>query len=361
LDEAAAEYRRAIVQQPAAGMAWMGLANLKTNRLDTADIAAMHQALAQPAVGDEDRVALGFALASAYESAGDLHAALSALARAHALARARETWNAAAFSAHVDSVLAAFAPEPIGTPGALGHEAIFIVSLPRSGSTLVEQILSAHSQVEGASELADLPAVLADESQRRAQPFAQWVAAMQPADWDRLGRRYLERTARWRKRRPRFTDKLLINWIHVGVIRAMLPGARIIAVRRNPLETCLACYRQHFAGNAYTHDFTDLAAYWRDFDRAMTQWRERHPQHVLDVSYEALIADPETQIRRMLAFCALEYEPACLAFHANPRAVATLSATQVREPLRRDTARAARYGALLDPLRAALGMPPFYA
>lgn len=360
-DEAATEYRRVIAQRPASGMAWVGLANLKTNRLYAADIVAMRQALAQPATGDEDRIALHFALASALESTGDYRCALSALTQAHALAHSRGAWNAAAFSAHADAVLAAFEPAPAGAPGMLGHEAIFVVSLPRSGSTLVEQILSAHSQVEGASELADLPAVLTEESQRRAQPFPQWAAATQPADWERLGRRYLERTARWRERRPRFTDKLLTNWIHIGAIRAMLPGARIIAVRRDPLETCLACYRQHFAGNAYTHDFSDLAAYWRTFDQTMIQWRARNPAHVLDVSYEALLAEPETQIRRMLAFCALDYEPACLAFHANPRAVPTLSSAQVREPLRRDTARAPRYGSLLDPLRAALGMPAYVA
>jgi tetratricopeptide (TPR) repeat protein len=359
VDEAAAEYRRVIAQQPAAGMAWIGLANLKSAKLDSADIAAMQRTLTRTDVGDDDRIALGFALASALEDGGRYVDASGALAQAHACARRRGAWNAAAFSAHVDSVLAAFPTASSGTASTLGDEAIFIVSLPRSGSTLIEQILATHSQVEGASELPDLPQVLTEESQRRGQPFPQWVAAMRPADWERLGRRYLERTARWRQRHPRFTDKLLTNWLHVGAIRAMLPGARIVAVRRDPLETCLACYRQHLAGNAYTHDFVDLAAYWRDFDRAMNHWRTLHPQHVHENVYEDLTTDPEAQIPALLAFCGLDFEPACLAFHTNPRAVVTLSAAQVRQPLRRDTARAARYGALIDPLRAALRLPAF--
>jgi hypothetical protein len=201
--------------------------------------------------------------------------------------------------------------------------------------------------------------VLTEESRQRNQPFPQWVAHMQTADWQRLGERYLRRTAHWREKRPRFTDKLPGNWLYVGAIRAMLSGARIVICRRDPLETCLSCYRQYLVDNEYSREFADLAAYWRNFDRAAQHWNRLHPSHVREQCHEALLADPEWQIRELLQFCGLEFEPACLEFHATERAVHTPSAAQVRQPLRRATARASKYGALLDPLRMALGMPAF--
>ena len=212
--------------------------------------------------------------------------------------------------------------------------------------------------VEGAGELPDLPQVLAEESRRRGQPFPQWVASMSPADWQRLGQRYLERTAHWRRQRPVFTDKLPNNWMYIGAIRAMLPGAHVIACRRDPLETCFSCYRQHMAGNEYTRTFDDLAAFWRDFDRSVRDWHALHPSQVFEHEYERLLAAPEDHIRRLLDFCGLPFEPACLSFNENRREVRSPSATQVRQPLH-DTTRAPRYGALLDPLRAALGLPPW--
>jgi hypothetical protein len=145
----------------------------------------------------------------------------------------------------------------------------------------------------------------------------------------------------------------------VGVIRAMLPGAHIIVARRDPLETCLSCYRQRLANSEYTRTFQDLGAAWHDFDHAVKYWRTLYPTHVYESVYEDLVADPQTKIRELLAFCDLPFEPGCLEFHKAKRNVHTPSATQVREPMRSDTARAHRYGPLLDPLRAALGLPPF--
>jgi len=354
--DAIGEYRRVIAKQPGAGVAWWGLANLKTVKLGADDIEAMRRALQRPGASDDSLVALGFALGKALDDNGRYDEALVAIGAANTRARRRGTWNAAAFSTAVTNALDAFTPSPAGSAEAIGGEVIFIVSMPRSGSTLVEQILGAHSQVEGTSELPDLPLVLTEESRRRGKPFPHWVAAMQPEDWTRLGRRYLERTARWRERRPRFTDKLLNNWFYLGAIRAMLPAARIVVCRRDPLETCLSCYRQHFVNNEYTRTFTDLAAYWRDFDRAIRHWRQLHAEHLYENVYEALIADPDTKIRELLAFCGLAFEQSCMDFHRSEREVLTASAAQVREPLRGDTARAARYGALLDPLRTALGL-----
>jgi len=254
--------------------------------------------------------------------------------------------------------LAATEHLPAALDPALGHEAIFIVGLPRSGSTLFEQILAAHPQVEGASELQDLGIVLQRESVRRGVPYPQWIPQAGADDWQRLGREYLARTARWRATRPRFTDKLPDNWKHAGVLRAMLPGATVIETRRDPLETAWSCFKQQFYSQPhFANTLADLGAYLRGCERAMDAWRARDPDQIHLHRYEDLLADPEPAVRRLLADCALDYDPGCLDFHAARRSVRTASAAQVRQPLRRDTTRAAAYGALLDPLRGALGLP----
>lgn len=357
--EAIGEYRRVLARCTTAGMAWWGLADIKTVRFNATDVTAIQRALQSPAASETDLIAMGFALAKAFEDADRPEQALAALAAANARARQRQRWNAMAHSRSVDRVIAACSS--LKAPGAtdFGSEVIFIVSLPRSGSTLIEQILASHSRVEGAGELPDLPVVLTEEAQRRNQAFPQWVPAMLPQDWQRLGRRYLERTAHWRTRRSRFVDKLPYNWIYIGAIRAMLPGARIVIGRRDPLETCLSCYRQYLVNNEYTRCFDDLASFWRDFDRAVRHWRHLFPAQVHEFIHEELLADPEAKVRELLTFCELPFEPACMQFHKTQRNVHTPSAAQVRQPLRRDTARAARYGALLDPLRTALGLPLF--
>jgi tetratricopeptide (TPR) repeat protein len=360
-EEAIGEYRRVLARRADAGMAWWGLADMKTLRLGAADISQMQAVLRRTDVGEADLVATGFALAKALDDEGRYAESLQTLAQTNARVRQRQRWNAPTHAASVDAVLDAFTPPRAGADPALGAEAIFIVSLPRSGSTLIEQVLASHSEVDGAGELSDLPLVLTEESQHRRQPFPQWVGAMRADDWQRLGTRYLERTAHWRARRPRFTDKLPYNWFYIGAIRAMLPGARIVVGRRDPLETCFSCYRQHLANNEYSRTFADLAAFWRDFDRAVKHWRTLHPEQVYENDYERLVREPEAAIRDLLASCGLPFEPACLDFHKTEREVHTPSAMQVREPLRRDTARADRYGALLDPLRAELGLPGYHS
>jgi hypothetical protein len=236
-------------------------------------------------------------------------------------------------------------------PG-FGAEAIFIVGMPRSGSTLVEQILAAHPQVEGASELDDLDEVLRGECHRRRQGLLQWLRAASAADWQRLGAEYLERTARWRRQRPRHTDKMPENWRYAGLLRAMLPGARIIDARRDRLETGWSCFKQQFyAQPHFANTLADIAAYQRDCEQAMDAWRAQDPARIRLQEYEALLAAPEAQIRALLDFCGLPFDPACLAFHAAGRSVRTASAAQVRQPLQAGTARASHYGDRLDPLR----------
>jgi tetratricopeptide (TPR) repeat protein len=361
IDDAVAEYRAVLALQPHAGSAWWGLAEIKTKQLGDEDLNNLREAMKHPRASEDDLSAMGFVLARALDDRALYAESLAALERAHARIRARKRWDAALYSSHLSSVLGKFMPPPAGAADPLGHEVIFIASLPRSGSTLTEQVLASHSQVDGGGELSDLPSVLMEESQRRSKPFPDFVPDLKPEDWERMGRRYLERTARWRQERSRFTDKMPSNWLYIGVIRAMLPGAHIVVVRRDPLETCLSCYRQRLANSEYTRTFADLGAAWHDFDRAVKFWRHLHPTHVYESIYEEFVVDPEKKIRELLAFCELPFEPGCLEFHKSERKVHTPSATQVREPLRRDTARTHRYGKLLDPLRAALGMPPFSA
>jgi tetratricopeptide (TPR) repeat protein len=352
--EAEAQYRDILAQNPAYGPAWWGLATLKPVPLGLPDIAQMRLALQRTDPSENDRISIGYALAHALENAGEYAEAFAALQSANARARARHPWDAAEFDARVENVRRAFAGTHAGTGNDQGREVIFIASLPRSGSTLTEQILASHSQVEGTTELPDLLQVIMDESDRMRQPFPQWVATHTPEQWRALGQRYLERTARWRQRRPRFTDKLPGNWLYAGAIMAMLPQARIVVVRRDPVETCFGCYRYQFSRQDFTHDFQSLAQVWGGFDRLSKFWLERYPGRVREQVYEELQADQEGQIRALLEFCDLPFEESCLNFHATERRVTTPSASQVRQPMRRDTARAEKYGALLDPLREAL-------
>jgi len=357
IDEAAAQYRRlARAGGPRAWQAWFSLVDLKTVRLDADVSAALEQAARDPQLSDDARAVLDFALGKVLEDAGRHADAFAAFARANAQRKRGSNWNATTFGHQVEAQQVVFGVPPAGAPDTLGSEIVFIVGLPRSSTTLVEQILAAHPDVEGASELHDLPAVLGEEAKRRGSGFPRWAVDATPADWQRLGREYLDRTRRWRAQRPRSTDKLPSNWMLVGAIRAMLPAAKIIDCRRDPLETCWSCYKQLFAPGLadYSYDLGDLAAYWHGYDRLMRFWGALHPRHLRLQSYEQLLREPERETRALLDFCALEWNPASLAFHAAERGVRTPSAAQVRQPLRGDTARTPGYGELLAPLRSAL-------
>jgi tetratricopeptide (TPR) repeat protein len=354
-DDAERRYRAALGVHPACGDAWRGLSNIKTRPLSDADAQQLAALLQRDDLPDPDRIAMGHALGKLEEDRGRYPEAFAALSRANALQSRRAPWSAAAFETYVEAALALTERLPAPLDPALGHEAIFIVGMPRSGSTLFEQILATHQQVEGGSELPDLGEVIVRESQRRGQPYPRWIATATPADWQRLGREYLSRTARWRTRRPRFTDKMPDNWKHAGILRAMLPGATVIDVRRDRLETAWSCFRQQFYTLPdFSADLADIATTLRGCERAMDAWRQRDPAHIRLHRYEALVADPEPRIRALLEDCGLPFDAACLAFHRTRRSVRTASAAQVRQPLRDDTARADRYGPLLDPLRRAL-------
>jgi tetratricopeptide (TPR) repeat protein len=361
-DESAAEYRKLLARNGADAVAWLGLAGLKTRPFSAQDVDVMRGVLAHTALNDDDRISIGFALAKAEEDHARYADAFANLQQANALVRRMRPWNAAEFSTLVDEVLAAFAQPPAGAPNGQGEQVIFIVSMPRGGSSLTEQILASHPQIEGAGELDALTLVIGAESQRRGVPFPQWTHSASPQDWQRLGAEYLEQTRRWHGR-ARFTDKLPGNWLRVGAALAMLPGAHVIDCRRDALESSFSCYRQLFLEGAqpFSYDLDDVAAYWRDYDRSCRQWQALYPQHMRVQHFEALLEDLEGQVRQLLDFLGLPYDPACLRYTETKRSVRTASASQVREPLMRVPVRAAQYGALLDPLRRGLGLPPFAA
>jgi tetratricopeptide (TPR) repeat protein len=362
-------YRRAVALQPTMGEAWWSLANLKTVRLDAGDIAAMRGALATLADHDgahgEDVFHLHFSLGKALEDAGDHDAAFDHYDRGNRLRRAMIAHDADDFGAEVAAATVTFtAPFLAGTRdgGCPAPDPIFIVGLPRSGSTLVEQILSSHSQVEGTMELPDMM-MIAGRLQARVDEgefpdFRTMIASLSPADRTRLGEEYLERTRVHRRSdRPLFIDKMPNNWQHVGLIGMILPNARIIDARRHPIACCFSGWKQHFArGQSFSYDLTDIARYYRDYVSHMAAYDAAAPGRVHRVIYERMVQDTPGEVERLLAYLGLPFEPACLSFWQNERAVRTASSEQVRRPIFTDAVDHWRhYEARLAPLFAILG------
>ena len=351
-----AAYRRAIDLMPALGEAWWSLANLKTVRFDDADIAAMEGALAGGSVSDEDRFHLDFALGKAFEDRRQAEAAFRYYVAGNALRKTKQSYDADETEAFVDRSIALFTADFLATRAGAGSDApdpIFILGMPRAGSTLIEQILSSHSQVEGTSELPDIPALA-----RRDQSYPEGVADYAPAKLRALGEEYLQRTRIQRRTdRPFFIDKLPNNWAHLPLIRLILPNARIIDARRHPLGCCFSNFKQHFArGQAFAYDLADMGRYYRDYVRLMRHVDVVLPGRVHRVLYEDMVEHTEREVRALLDHCGLDFEPACLAFHATERAVRTASSEQVRQPIFRDGTDAWKpFEPWLDPLKGTLG------
>ncbi len=362
--EGAIAIRLALKTEPAFGAAWLALSDIKTVPITPGEAAQMRGLLDGSELNDDEHTAVEFVLARAYEDQGSYREAFDLLIDANTRRRKElPPWHADAFGVQMQRTEQVFSsPHETAVDRRLGEEAIFIVGMPRSGTTLVEQILASHPDVQGAGELGDMAQVLTEESSRLQTHYPDWVPKASARDWQRMGQRYLELTAHCRSDRQRSTDKMPNNWRVLGAIRAMLPAAPIVVCRRDPLENCWSCFKQYFPhGWEFTYDMGQLGQFWKAFDRAASQWALRHPERVREQSYEALTSNPEKEIRALLAFCGLQYDEACMQFDRAERSVRTLSAAQVRQPMQQRKNVAAQYGGLLDPLRTSLGIPPLSA
>ncbi|HWN07057.1 MAG TPA: sulfotransferase, partial [Steroidobacteraceae bacterium] len=337
--EAIEAYRRATVIRPAASEAWWSLSNLKTFRFEDADIAEMERQLARADLGEEQRVQFSFALAKAREDRGEYPRAFELYAAGNRARRALEHYDPVQTEMIHDRIRAVFDAQFLARHAGSGDAdpaPIFVVGLPRSGSTLIEQILSSHSAVDATHELPEVGRLIQqigrDRSDRVAYPEA--VRDYDAGSWAALGRSYLEHTRQYRGAAPRFIDKNPNNFASVGLLALALPNARIVNARRHPLDACLSCYRQLFArGQPFSYDLTELGEYYLEYEKMMAHWHAVLPGRVLDVQYEDMVADLEGQSRRLVAHCGLPWEDACLRYWETERAIRTASSEQVRLPI----------------------------
>jgi predicted Zn-dependent protease len=365
LTDAIAAYRRAIAIEPNLGEAYWSLANLKTFRFAEGDVLAIRGALAREGLGDEDRLHFEFALGKALEDRAAYAESFTHYGAGNALRRKLRPYSAEENSDYVRRARALFSGEFFAAragAGAAAPDPIFIVGLPRAGSTLLEQILASHSLVEGTMELPDIPQLARELAGRHgrdeADGFFQAVATLSGAELRTLGERYLEATRIFRKSdTPFFIDKMPNNCLYVGLIHLMLPNAKIIDARRHPLGCGLSCFKQHFArGQGFAYGLEDLGSYYRDYVELMAHFDTVLPGRVHRVLYERMVEDTEAEVRRLLEYCGLPFEEACLRFYENERAVRTASSEQVRQPIfRAGLDQWRHYEHWLGPLKAALG------
>ncbi len=343
-DEAIEAYRECIRLKPGNGEIYWSLANLKTYRLSDADIEEIEAQLRQvPDADDPDtqsRVNFQFALAKAWEDRGDFERAWRCYEEGNSTQRMAENYDPVRTEVLNDAIIQVFDRELLESRAGQGHpsdEPIFIVGLPRSGSTLLEQILASHSRVEGTAELPYVGIVSNSVGRNRADGvnYPHAVRGLDAAQLRQLGQDYLDLARIHRTEgRPRFIDKMPNNFPAVGLLHLVLPNAKIIDARRYPLDSCLSCYRQLFArGQSFTYDLTDIGEYFLQYQRMMDYWHQVLPGRVLTVQYEDLVTDFDSQVRRLLEFCELPFEDNCVRFWETERPVRTASSEQVRQPI----------------------------
>lgn len=338
-EQAIDRYRTCISKYPAFGEAYWSLANLKTFRFSDEEITAMEAHVDQERLLDETRVNINFALGKAYEDRGDYAEAFFRYDSGNKLRRGHEHYDPVQTETVHDRIVKTITPELIARHaggGAPDSDPIFIVGLPRSGSTLIEQILASHSMVDGTHELPDLPRVIRTINQWQVQNkgYPDALPYLESQQLRELGEQYIESTQRYRKGAQRFTDKMPNNFSMTGLLALILPNAKIINARRHPLDSCMGSYKQLFyKGQSFTYDLVELGEYYLEYQRMMDHWHELVPGKVLDVHYENMVLDQETQTRRLLEHCDLSWEDACLRFYETDRAVNTASSEQVRQPI----------------------------
>jgi tetratricopeptide (TPR) repeat protein len=363
-EEALAAYRAAAAARPGFGDAYWSLANLKIYRFSQDEIERMRIEEAAAGARQLDRCHLCFALGKALEDRGEYGESWEYYERGNALkladSRYRPEFTEINTRRQIEVCTARFLEERAGS-GAPDPDPILIVGLPRAGSTLIEQILASHSQVDGTQELFDIPRIVLELQGPAPDAYAPRypgvLTHLSRQDLLRLGVRYLRETRAYRRGKPFFIDKMPNNFRHVGLIHLMLPNAKIIDVRREPIACCLGNFKQLFAsGQDFTYSIESIARYYRTYLELMRHWDAVLPGRVLRVCYEDVIEDLAGSVRRILDFCGLEFEPGCLEFHRTERSVSTASSEQVRQPLYRDgLSQWRRYEPWLGPLREALG------
>jgi tetratricopeptide (TPR) repeat protein len=363
--EGIAAYRRAIALAPTFGEAYYSLANLKTFRFEDAELATMREHLAGSAITPEDRAHFHFAIGKALEDSKNFADSFSHYVEGNKLRLARVGWDPTEVTTLVQRSKALFTKEffaarsDFGTPS---PDPIFILGMPRAGSTLVEQILASHSSVEGTMELPNIMSLAAKLGSKRAKgeppAYPDALAGLSAEECRTLGEQYLEQTRIQRKTaKPFFIDKMPNNFLHIGAIRLLLPRARIIDARRHPIACCFSNFKQHFAqGQRYTYNLEHLGQYYRDYVELMAHFDEVAPGAIHRVVYENMVSDTEGEVRRLLEFCGLPFEAATLRFYENERAVRTASSQQVRQPIYREGIDQWRnFEPWLEPLRHSLG------
>ena len=353
-----AAYRRAIELRPNFGETYYSLANLKTFRFTEQDVEVMSDRLANESLPVECRVHFAFSLGKAFEDQKNYDQAFEHYALANQLHRDTIAYDPVQTGVAHERMREIFSTDYFAGRGAesgcSGADPIFIVGLPRSGSTLLEQILASHSLVDGTSELPDISMIAQGLTQPRSgQAFPLCMPDLSDSRVRELGEQYLEQTRRHRGSAPFFTDKMPNNFAYVGFIKTILPNAKIIDARRHPMDSCFGCFKQHFArGQTFTYDLFELGEFYLEYCQLMHHWDEVLPGQVLHVQYEEVVADLETQVRRILEFCDLTFEQGCVDFHQTERAVRTASSEQVRQPIYSGSLQTwKRFEAHLEPLR----------
>jgi tetratricopeptide (TPR) repeat protein len=363
-DEAVESYRRAAASRRGFGDAYWSLANLKTYRFSDQEIGDIRALLADPSIAAVDRHHLWFALAKALEDRSEFAESFRCYEEGNALKRAQSSYRAELIERNTSQQIEVCTPElflRLEGAGAQDPDPIFIVGLPRSGSTLLEQILASHSQVEGTQELPNVQQIVANLRGRDPDPsnprYPRILAEMSGGEFRTLGEKYLADTRVYRTGKPFFIDKMPNNFRHLGVIHLMLPRAKIIDARREPIACCFSNLKQLFAkGQEFTYSISDIARYYRTYLELMRHWDKVLPGRVLRVHHEDVVDDVEGSVRRLLEFCGLEFEAQCVEFHKTQRSVRTASSEQVRRPIFRDGLdQWKNFEPWLEPLKSALG------
>lgn len=361
---AAEEYQKAIGLDPGYGDAWWALANIKTFAFSADEVRAMRSLLATGELGSTARINLEFALGKAFEDAGDPERSFAHYRRGNGYQSIGAFDATHAAQGHVDQVIDCFdTAEIFKRSGAEAQGPIFIVGMPRSGTTLLEQILASHPDVEGTAELPTISAIaqsLGEGIGRTEFNYSSLLKAYSDEGLKALGNRYLQKSAAYRRTdKPFFIDKMPSNWMHVGLIKLILPRARIIDIRRDPVDCCFSNFAQHYPrGHEYTHRLEDLGTQYRNYQRLIAHFDAIAPGSVIPLQYERLVDDPETVTRELLDRLGLPFDAACMRFYENDRPVRTPSAQQVRQPInRKGIGRAKPFlpwlGPLVDALRPA--------